>query len=532
MRKREPHRIAVVVAGAALSGISFGLPGCGEAFSNGCKDTLTCSNGGSAGVAEAGAGGVGAAGETSGQGGTETSFGGHAGEAGASSGGSVGEVGGAGSAGAEDTAGSIGTVGQPCAPNGSYGCSAHASAHQIVCSGGVWVGNGTCAPGTLCDTREGATAGSCQPILAQCENSAPGDKVCTDQSVEICGPDLTTATVAEACSGATPACLDGACVACVAGDTRCSGNGVESCSAAGVWSAPANCPATAPACSAGECVPPSCADLPPTCGASGTESCCTSPQVKGGTFNRGNDAKYPADVGSFHLDTYEVTVGRFHRFYDAFSQDMIPAGAGKNPNDPNDTGWDSSWSSLLPADQGGLKEAVQCQGMYQTWTGNDDNLPMNCLDWYLAYAFCAWDQGRLPSEAEWNYAAAGGAEQRTYPWGAAVPGPDTALAVYDCYWNGKGQCTSATNIAPVGSVPAGNGKWKQADLAGGLFEWVKDFYGDYPTPCTNCSNQVMSSVRGMRGGAFNYDSSALLTSARNYDSQAHYYIGARCARDQ
>jgi len=54
---------------------------------------------------------------------------------------------------------------------------------------------------------------------------------------------------------------------------------------------------------------------------------------------------------------------------------------------------------------------------------------MNCVNWYLAFAFCTWASSRLPTEAEWNYAAAGGDEQRRYPWGNEDPGADIALAV-------------------------------------------------------------------------------------------------------
>ena len=52
--------------------------------------------------------------------------------------------------------------------------------------------------------------------------------------------------------------------------------------------------------------------------------------------------------------------------------------------------------------------------------------------WYDAYAFCIWDGGFLPSEAELEYAAAGGSQQREYPWGSTDPGTDSQHAIYGC----------------------------------------------------------------------------------------------------
>jgi hypothetical protein len=67
------------------------------------------------------------------------------------------------------------------------------------------------------------------------------------------------------------------------------------------------------------------------CGPSGNEDCCASTVVRGGSYNRGNDDQSPATITTFRLDTYEITVGRFRRFVDAFTPGMIAPGEGNNP---------------------------------------------------------------------------------------------------------------------------------------------------------------------------------------------------------
>jgi sulfatase modifying factor 1 len=257
---------------------------------------------------------------------------------------------------------------------------------------------------------------------------------------------------------------------------------------------------------------PSCQGGLRTCGPEDEPmDCCASLTVPGGTFDRSNDASFPALVHSFRMDAYEVTVARFRKFVAAFSAGYRPSeGDGKNPNNPEDTGWSSAYTARLPVDGTALRARLSCHD-HDTWTdapGDNENRPVNCVDWYVAGAFCIWDEGRLPTDAEWNYAAAGGSEQRIYPW--SEPAGDVTIdASYASYALADGFCggdftfgCSSEDFVRVGSRTNGNGSFGHADLAGNVYEWVQDRFAAYPMPCSDCANLTTGDQRVIRGGCY------------------------------
>lgn len=280
--------------------------------------------------------------------------------------------------------------------------------------------------------------------------------------------------------------------------------------------------------------PPSCVGLPATCGPQKNESCCARVALPGGTFNRLREPTLPATVSSFVIDKYEVTVGRFRAFAQAPRSAWVPkGGAGKNPNDPSDPGWNAAWSQSLPeAPSIAMRTPCPRPGNWTDAVGSNEELPINCLDWWLAFAFCAWDGGRLPTEAEWNYAALHGSQDDLYPWGNTSPGNNWDLAIWGC----QGSCLPTTQ--PVGSAPGGNAKWpggEIADLSGNVSEWLRDSIIDdttLPLPCNDCVYLDNDSDRVIHGG--NVESMMGLpihTRFRSVPANIWSWVGVRCVRN-
>jgi len=211
--------------------------------------------------------------------------------------------------------------------------------------------------------------------------------------------------------------------------------------------------------------------------------------------------------------------------------DPPASGAGAHPL-ISGSGWDTAWNTNLPTNTTFLEDNITCSANYETWTssaGANETYGINCVNWYEAFAFCIWDGGRLPTEAEWEMATAGGTDNRLYPWGQAIP-----MASH-------GNCMSSGNspFIAVGSYPAGMGRWGHYDLGGNMWEWGLDWYSDSwydpgpGNPCNNWANLSTDTDRVKRGGSWYHIATNMRSAnrAKHGPNNRQYDLGFRCARD-
>jgi formylglycine-generating enzyme required for sulfatase activity len=291
----------------------------------------------------------------------------------------------------------------------------------------------------------------------------------------------------------------------------------------------------------GDCAtPPSCGALLGNCG-SNPLSCCNAPTIEGATFNRYNNAAYPAKVGSVRLDRFEVTVGRFHAFVTAGrgTQTTAPkAGDGAHPKVAG-SGWSAAYNSSLPADTAGLTSALTTCDSFTNATYATDQLsankPINCVSWYEAMAFCIWDGARLPSVAELELATRGGLQQRPQPWGSDPLGTNY---LFYCSTD-PNACTTPVggSIKDVGSEPLGFGRWNHLDLYGSMREYALDIYTPLPATCNDCVqlDTAAATTHAAVGGSW-ADGSSEFTSIFDVGPTTSTHTrtpagGFRCARD-
>jgi formylglycine-generating enzyme required for sulfatase activity/predicted Ser/Thr protein kinase len=167
---------------------------------------------------------------------------------------------------------------------------------------------------------------------------------------------------------------------------------------------------------------------------------------------------------------------------------------------------------------------------------NGGDYPVVGVSWYDAETYCKWVDARLPTEAEWEYAARG-PENRVFPWGHDFDGTKVNYCDANCEddWADETVDDGYALTAPVGSYPAGASWCGALDLAGNVWEWVADWYdGDYyeRSPTHNSPGPEEGDGKVLRGGSWGDVPDCVRGADRNMglpDSRVDY-VGFRCAR--
>ncbi len=251
----------------------------------------------------------------------------------------------------------------------------------------------------------------------------------------------------------------------------------------------------------------------------------------GGAFMMGSDngtaAERPAhrvEVMAFSIDKYPVTVGDFRKFIDATGHKTDAEKFGDSGVfDFNTSAW-----TLQPG-------ATWQYPMGKNTARADDNLPVTQVSWYDANAYATWEGKRLPTEAEWEFAArCEGKSTSRFSWGDNLIVNGKYLANV---WQG-GDLTAKQGddgfvfTSPVGFyglTPCG-----MADMGGNVWNWCADVYTLYPG--NNTLYQVNPDLKVIRGGSFFFDQAGerSYTStfrASNTQETSLFNTGFRCAKD-
>jgi len=238
-------------------------------------------------------------------------------------------------------------------------------------------------------------------------------------------------------------------------------------------------------------------------------------EIPGGTFWMGaqkknpnapgydeaaNDVEAPVrrvTVSPFVLGRYPVTVQEFRNFVEAGDEGYLAPKCW----DPKGWAWRTNEGHVAPGSWDEQKR--------------HPNRPVTRVSWYEADAYCRWMGGRLPTEAEWEFAARG-EQGRRFPWGPEEPDDRRANFVSG----------SVRNPSPVGVYPLGASPEGVCDLAGNVLEWCADCFGIYPNEDeTDPTGSQSGSSRVLRGGAF-YGAPRALRAAFRFD----YLPGLRLDR--
>jgi formylglycine-generating enzyme required for sulfatase activity len=210
-------------------------------------------------------------------------------------------------------------------------------------------------------------------------------------------------------------------------------------------------------------------------------------------------ARHPVEMSQdFWIMTHEVTVDQFKRFTDQAPSTIV----GRR---------------LLPRDV-----AMEPQ---PDWSQGDH--PVVNVSWFDAVAFCEFAGGRLPTEAEWEYAARGGNADGVYPWG-------NTYSSHEANGSGVGGWDTWERSSPVKSFPRPNG-YGLYDMIGNAWEWTSSVYRPYPYRRDDGREDPTSrQARVVRGGSWDDNPLYLRVSFRDDSyppANRSAYVGFRCARD-